>query len=181
MNTRDISTLFYSHNEREMICNHIDKFLEIYDAPIEFVSDFSNRSGAYEKVIFTEETNSSYPTTKVIDLENGTFVYRNDLHYKVNYSFDFLDDKDFKWTFHTTSRVTAYSIDGSEMHRDFMDFNKLYFYDWPENVDKPTTKPRFFINCENQRVEIYDEQSITVDGEWYRVFDAKYFRILFRQ
>ena len=27
MNTRDISTLFYSHNERELICNHIDKFL----------------------------------------------------------------------------------------------------------------------------------------------------------
>lgn len=28
MNTRDISTLFYSNNERELICNHIDKFLE---------------------------------------------------------------------------------------------------------------------------------------------------------
>ncbi len=152
--------------------------LDIYDAPIEYVSDYKNPDGAYTKVTFVDDSGLSANNT-VIKLDNGTYLYGKDIRYFVDYTPNFITETEYYWHLAKTEYATAYSVDGTNKSRSYYTINTVRFYDWPENLPHPVAPARFVIRVENQEIYLYDTNTARVDDEWFYIKN-NYFSELFR-
>lgn len=151
--------------------------LDVYDAPIEYVSNFNNPNGAYTKITFVDDSGFSSNNT-VIKFDNGTYLYGQDIHYAVDYTPNFIIETEYYWHLAETKYATAFSVNGTERARSFDTMDTLRFYDWPENVPHPTNQARFVIEEENQEIYIYDKNSVKIDDEWFYI-KGNFFNVLF--